>query len=338
MLPTSGRHEHKYSTRGDEHDSHEEKGSSTPDTTEFDGYSVQNESGEVALPTTAMDHEDSLRWNLIEFLSDEEASEGRVAGAAKPSEGMAVQPQVVPLSPTTVSTEHVLIAASAQQAADEEDSPSTKSSSSLLMLSLDPEDLCGAQKTRASPHLCSSEIIAGEYDSSSFLGMPPPTYTLLEPEKLISQGVTNLSLGMNPESSKPRPPELPSTPSNRPLDAVREPSVGGPDASERSIPARSIVPPNEVTARPALMEERMSMRAPARNVKDGDPVLFSAFSPPTVSEGQAFLLRVSAYVRQERDNVLQEAMNACVKEAGLPGTMPIMRGKRVTVKLVSARA
>ncbi|CAM9407540.1 unnamed protein product, partial [Sphacelaria rigidula] len=65
-----------------------------------------------------------------------------------------------------------------------------------------------------------------------------------------------------------------------------------------------------------------------------DPVVFSCLSPPTVSEGQAFALKVLAYLLRQRDDVLQDALKEGVKEAGVPGSMPIMRGKRVTVKLV----
>lgn len=65
-----------------------------------------------------------------------------------------------------------------------------------------------------------------------------------------------------------------------------------------------------------------------------DPVCFSCFSPPTVSEGVAFLLRVSAYLRQAKDEVLRNAASDGVAEAGVPGGMSIVRGKRVTVCLV----
>lgn len=66
-----------------------------------------------------------------------------------------------------------------------------------------------------------------------------------------------------------------------------------------------------------------------------DPVVFSCFAPPAVSGGMAFLLRISAYLRQQRDDVLYEARSASVTEAGVPGAMRIMRNKRVTIKLVS---
>ena len=48
----------------------------------------------------------------------------------------------------------------------------------------------------------------------------------------------------------------------------------------------------------------------------------------------AFLLRISAYLKQQRDDVLDEAQSAGVTEAGVPGGVGIMRKKRVTIKLV----
>lgn len=75
----------------------------------------------------------------------------------------------------------------------------------------------------------------------------------------------------------------------------------------------------------------------AAGLAGADPVCFSCFSPAAVSEGMAFVLRVSAYLRQQRGDVLHEAKSIGVAEAGVPGAMPIMRGARVTVKLVRER-
>ena len=76
---------------------------------------------------------------------------------------------------------------------------------------------------------------------------------------------------------------------------------------------------------------RRSWGAPAVTA---DPVLFSCFAPPAVSGGMAFLLRVSAYVRQQREEVLQEAHFDGVVETKVPGAVRIMRNKRVTIELV----
>lgn len=143
----------------------------------------------------------------------------------------------------------------------------------------------------------------------------------------------------NREVSRP----IPLTPGR---GNIAGPEGSGPQLAERSIaaPANPAFYPldqshparNDGCQVPseAVVGSHAGRRSGGERVSGTDPVVFSCFSPPTVSEGQAFALKVLAYLLRQRDDVLQDALKEGVKEAGVPGSMPIMRGKRVTVKLV----
>lgn len=144
-----------------------------------------------------------------------------------------------------------------------------------------------------------------------------------------------ISLALERNSVTPAEPTGPSPPDDArraPFTPIRE-SNGEPEGSGPKPTERFVAAQREPTMRsPARPAAKSSTGAGVLGV---DPVCFSCFSPPTVSEGQAFPLKVTAYLKQQRDNVLREAIKAGVAEAGIPGAMPIMRGRRVTVKLVS---
>lgn len=136
------------------------------------------------------------------------------------------------------------------------------------------------------------------------------------------------------KSKDPRPEPLAPTQSTV-ISAIEDPHGG---VRVRAVPRG---PPSEAAslgrqAHTAPLPPSRSCNS-AAGLAGADPVCFSCFSPAAVCVGMAFLLRMSAYLRQQRDGVLREAKSIGVAEAGVPGAMPIMRGARVTVKLVRER-
>lgn len=93
-------------------------------------------------------------------------------------------------------------------------------------------------------------------------------------------------------------------------------------------------PRDEPTGDENRVHRKEIRRSGGRTSGADDPVVFSCFAPPAVSGGMAFLLRISAYLKQQRDDAVDEAQSAGVTEAGVPGGVSIMRNKRVTIKLV----
>lgn len=175
-------------------------------------------------------------------------------------------------------------------------------------------------------------------DMEGYSNMPEDALNSL----VLQDSLPHAESRRNHEASRP----IPLTPARA---NIAGPEGSGPQPAERSIAA----PANPATysanqSRPvrddgrqvppeAVAGNHAGRRGGSGRVSGADPVVFSCFSPPTVSEGQAFALKVLAYLLRQRDDVLQEALKEGVKEAGVPGSMPIMRGKRVTVKLVRPR-
>lgn len=137
----------------------------------------------------------------------------------------------------------------------------------------------------------------------------------------------------------PPPPPPPGAKKDGPLASLpRGTSVGvhGEGSHDRSV--NNVMPEVRASVQepaPPMTLEWHPQRRSSGVPTGADPVCFSCFAPPAVSEGQVFSLRVSAYLKQQRDDELRGAMRGGFTEAGLPGSMPIMRGRRVTVKLVS---
>lgn len=157
------------------------------------------------------------------------------------------------------------------------------------------------------------------------LPLPEPTRPPREVSRPAPLTPTRGSIG-GPEGTGPEPAERSIAAPRDPFAALRDPTA---HAQNQPRPAP------DVRGNPAEVVGRYYGGQGGAGGARADPVCFSCFSPPTVSEGQAFPLKVSAYLTQQRDSVLQEALKEGVKEAGVPGAMRIMRGRRVTVKLVS---
>lgn len=258
-------------------------------------------------------------------------------------EGVAGPPQRVPPSPTVVPPDHVVVASYAQQASTPEASVPPpipprvrKKESGMILVQQGAELREGPSRGAALPEghaYAAGDALGPTWRREDYVVGPGREYMAMPKDSLTS---TRVAKKPSTLSARPRETPRPADGTDRkgPLMPHRG-SVGGPGASGPEPAERSIAPSELPHAHVVPRVARPPRNWTSAGLGGADPVVFSCFSPPAVSEGQAFLLRVSAYLRQERDDVLREALSAGVAEAGVPGAMPIMRGKRVTVKLVS---
>lgn len=62
-------------------------------------------------------------------------------------------------------------------------------------------------------------------------------------------------------------------------------------------------------------------------------VYFSAFAPMSVARGSSFNVAINAYLRQQREEVLERARETGTTEKGIPNLLKLFRSSRVTVSL-----
>eukprot|EP00903_Cladosiphon_okamuranus_P017426 g16050.t1 len=119
-------------------------------------------------------------------------------------------------------------------------------------------------------------------------------------------------------------------------------SASSESTSSTSTSRNMSVPVNTRAVPLMASTDARSNRAPRRGTtsgggrgdRDGDPVIISCFAPRPVRPGTSFDLQVKAYLRRHREAVLRETLLERAPEAGRPEGMSIVRGKRVTVKLL----
>ena len=73
----------------------------------------------------------------------------------------------------------------------------------------------------------------------------------------------------------------------------------------------------------------------SQNVSHGpaENVYFSAFAPLSVARSELFDVAISAYLRQQREEVLERAREAHTVEKGIPNLLKLFRSSWVTVSL-----
>ncbi|CAM9104258.1 unnamed protein product [Ascophyllum nodosum] len=98
------------------------------------------------------------------------------------------------------------------------------------------------------------------------------------------------------------------------------------DAQGRELPPNSSIKQSERNP-PRAVEPS------PRSIPAAEKVIFDCFSPRAVAGGKTFELTIMAYLRQQRNDALEEMNKRAVVEAGIPTAIPIMLNKRVTVML-----
>ena len=130
------------------------------------------------------------------------------------------------------------------------------------------------------------------------------------------------------------------------LDASHAPYASGSmlqDSQDRWYSSGLIADDAQRRELPPNLSIKQGERNPPRAVKSSprlfpadDKVIFDCFSPRAVAGGKTFELTIMAYLRQQRYDALKEMDRRAAVEASIPKAIPIMRNKRVTVKLVRA--